>query len=234
MKPYLQLLRILSSALVGAAMVFSCGNPGEDGPDNPVGPDKPGGKIIPVENVRLDVSTCELIPGEVLQLTATLLPENATDKDEITLDWNSSAPAVATVSNSGLVTAVSDGKATISVSISADKKAVCEITVKTPDRVDGVIKPEDFGQSGGSTAEDLAAGNDFSYRFSPRAALASEEAAGAVSDVWTDGHMYSFSLPSTKDPYNGNTSCIGTDDIVVFRDCEAFPGGAAIRIVSRR
>lgn len=224
MKSFLRILNILAVALLGLVLFFSCEEPG------PIDPNNPDGNKIPVESVKLDVTSRELAPGEMLQLTAMLLPENATDKEEIVLVWNSSEPAVARVSDTGLVTAVSDGVAVVTVSITADNKAQCEITVKSPDRVDGVVKASDFGQTGKSNTEETAAGYDYSYQFAPRAAWASDEVMSAVSDVWTDGHMYSFRLPATKDSFYGNSSCLATDDIIVFRDCDAFPGGAAIKI----
>ncbi|MBR5724122.1 MAG: Ig domain-containing protein [Bacteroidales bacterium] len=222
MKSSLRFFNFLA-ILLGVALLFSCEKPGLTDPDE---------KVIPVENVKLDVTSKELVPGETLQLTATLLPANATDKDGIALVWNSSDPAVASVNDAGLVTAVSDGTATVGVSIPTGKKAQCEVTVKTPERVEGVIKASDFGQTGESGAEDKEAGYDFSYQFAPRAALASDEVMRAVKDVWTDGHNYSFSLPATHDSFYGNSSCINADDIIVFRDSEAFPGGAAVKIVS--
>ena len=224
MKVFLRVLLALAAFLPGVALVFSCEEP--DDPNN-----EPPVKTIPVEKVRLDVNAKELLPGETFQLTATMLPENATDKDKYTVVWESSAPAIAKVSDSGLVTAVNEGTAVISVSIAANMQATCEVTVKKPDRVEGVIKAADFGQKGESGAADHEAGYDFSYQFTPRAALVSNEATDAVSDVWTDGHTYTFTLPATEDPYYGNTSCIYPDDILVFRDCEDFPGGAAIKIV---
>jgi hypothetical protein len=49
-------------------------------------------------------------PGEIIQLTATVAPENATNK---TVTWRSSDSTVATVDSSGLVTVVGNGMATI-------------------------------------------------------------------------------------------------------------------------
>ena len=60
--------------------------------------------------IELDNMAAELFVGEVLQLTATVLPENATN---MVVAWGSSNPAVATVSNDGLVSALTEGTATI-------------------------------------------------------------------------------------------------------------------------
>ena len=63
-----------------------------------------------VEEVLVAPSMAVLVKGEPLQLTATVLPDNATNPDLI---WSSSDPEVAAVSQSGLVTALSPGLTTI-------------------------------------------------------------------------------------------------------------------------
>ena len=224
MKSFLRLIRILAATLLGTALLFSCQKPNIDDPNNQ------GNKKIPVESVKLDVTAKELAPNETFQLTATLLPENATNKDDFYVSWSTSDQSVARVSDSGLVTAIHDGTAIITVSISADKKAQCEVTVKTPDHMEGIIKGTDFGQQGGSSDEEKAAGIDLSYQFAPRAALASKEVMDALTDVEVHGNQVRFTLPATKDPYYGSTSSLSNDDIIIFGDSEAFPGGAAIKI----
>jgi hypothetical protein len=62
-----------------------------------------------------------------LQLTATVLPLNATDK---TVNWTSSNPAVAIVSSSGLVTPIAEGTTTITaVTEDGGKTATSTISV---------------------------------------------------------------------------------------------------------
>lgn len=82
--------------------------------------------VIPVESVSLNRSALEIIAGGVYTLVAEVLPENATDK---TLTWESSDTGVATVTEGGVVTAVAEGTATITVSASG-KSATCVVTVK--------------------------------------------------------------------------------------------------------
>lgn len=69
---------------------------------------------VPVTSVSVSPDTATIYSGgtnnKTVQLSATVLPSNATDK---TLTWQSNATGVATVSSSGLVTAVSAGSATI-------------------------------------------------------------------------------------------------------------------------
>lgn len=83
-------------------------------------------KVINAESVTVAPASLELTEGETAQLTATVLPENTTDK---TLEWRSTNSKVATVSDEGLVTAVGEGKATITAYCGA-KTGTCEVTVK--------------------------------------------------------------------------------------------------------
>jgi uncharacterized protein YjdB len=63
-----------------------------------------------VTGISLNKSSISLIEGEEETLTATVNPDDAADK---TLKWTSSDDAVATVDQTGKVTAVSEGDATI-------------------------------------------------------------------------------------------------------------------------
>ena len=67
---------------------------------------------VPVTGVSLDITIFTLNPGGTQQLTETITPFNATNQN---VTWISDAPAIATVSASGEVTAVSPGTATITV-----------------------------------------------------------------------------------------------------------------------
>ena len=83
--------------------------------------------IVPVESVSLDKTNLKLTEGETAQLTATVLPETATNRN---VTWSSNAPGVATVDSSGKVTAVAPGTATITVTTEdGNKTATCAVTV---------------------------------------------------------------------------------------------------------
>ena len=83
-------------------------------------------KTVPVTSVSLDKTSVELIEGDVITLTATINPSNASNKN---VTWSSSNPSVATVSN-GKVTALKVGNATITVKTEdGDRIATCEVTV---------------------------------------------------------------------------------------------------------
>ena len=84
-------------------------------------------KVIPVTGVTLDASAMEVDEGFSFMLTATVNPDNATDKS---VTWSSSDAAVATVSQTGEVTGVKKGTATITVTTNdGGKTATCTVTV---------------------------------------------------------------------------------------------------------
>ena len=87
-------------------------------------------KIYPVTGVTLDKTSVELTEGDVTVLTATVNPSNASNKN---VYWTSSDQSVATVDNTGKVTAVKRGKAVITVTTEdGNKTATCTITVIKP------------------------------------------------------------------------------------------------------
>lgn len=87
-------------------------------------------KTVYVTDVTLDPETARLPIGDELQLTATVLPENATDKS---VTWNSSDESVAKVDANGKVTAIGEGTATITVTTTdGGHTATCTVTVYRP------------------------------------------------------------------------------------------------------
>ena len=80
---------------------------------------------IAVTSVTLSQATAEMIEGETAKLIATVLPSDATDKKVI---WASSKQSVATVSNTGLVSAIAEGTSIITAS-AGGKSATCTVTV---------------------------------------------------------------------------------------------------------
>lgn len=81
---------------------------------------------VAVESVALDQTTVTLIEGETLQLKATVSPDDA-EYDGIS--WSTSDATIATVSNTGLVTAVTEGTVTITAE-AGGKTASCALTIE--------------------------------------------------------------------------------------------------------
>ena len=82
---------------------------------------------VPVTSVTLDHSSLSLEEGQSASLSATVCPDNASNKN---VNWTSSNSGVATVSG-GIVTAVSKGSATITATAAdgSGKSASCSVTV---------------------------------------------------------------------------------------------------------
>ncbi len=79
----------------------------------------------PVSAISLAPNYLELMEGSSESLTLTIEPEDA---DVMSIVWESSDEAVATVTQEGLVTAVSEGTATVSVTVDG-LTASCPVTV---------------------------------------------------------------------------------------------------------
>ena len=86
---------------------------------------KVNAKFVAVTSITLDQTSLDLKEGETATLTATVKPDNATDK---AVAWTSSNDKVATVKD-GKVTAVKEGTATITAT-AGDKTATCKVTVE--------------------------------------------------------------------------------------------------------
>ena len=103
-------LFILLLTVLSVLLVFSCKKAKEE---------------IPVSSVSISQPAAEMIEGETVQLQATVLPADATDKKVI---WASSKQSVATITDKGLVTAIAEGTSTVTAT-AGGKTATCQITV---------------------------------------------------------------------------------------------------------
>lgn len=101
---------------------------------------------VHVTGVSVSPATLSLVEGISDQLRATVTPSDAANKS---VSWTSSATAIATVDNTGKVTAVSAGTATITVKTAdGGKTATCAVTVTTK-----VIPVTGISIEEGATAE---------------------------------------------------------------------------------
>jgi uncharacterized protein YjdB len=97
-------------------VLAGCDNPAgsdDDDDDTPADP-------IAVSGVSLDKATSDLGTGKEFKLTATITPDDATNK---AVSWESSNTSVATI-NGGVVTGVAAGTATITVTTADGNKNV--------------------------------------------------------------------------------------------------------------
>lgn len=83
-------------------------------------------KVIAVGSIELNKTDLVLVEGESETLTATVKPDDATDKS---VSWKSTNENIATVDNTGKVTAIKDGETTISAT-AGEKSATCKVVVQ--------------------------------------------------------------------------------------------------------
>ena len=90
--------------------------------------------------ISLDRSKAQLYQGSSLTLIPTIMPSNLSDEP---VEWSSSDPGIASVDDTGRVTAVSAGTATITVKVLKTREtATCEVTVD-PDKNNFIILKSD-------------------------------------------------------------------------------------------
>ena len=82
-------------------------------------------KPVPATSISLSIEDLTLLVGQSGRLTATISPDNTTDR---TIVWKSDNESVAIVSSNGLVTAVSAGTASVTATCGS-VTATCRVTV---------------------------------------------------------------------------------------------------------
>ena len=149
-------------------------------------------RIIAVEQVTLNVTSQTLEEQESFTLTATVTPHNATYKDVV---WSSSDASVASVDETGKVTAIKEGSCVISANCTNDKVATCQVTV-TPILVRSVtISSSSYRMMVGET-------KSINYTVNPVNAKITDVSwrieDTSIATVSTDGVVTSKAIGTTK------------------------------------
>lgn len=113
--------------------------------------DEKGEKVqtVDVTSVELNKTELPLLIGETATLTATIAPENATDK---TISWKSSNETVATVDSNGNIKALAAGETTITVTTkNSGKTTSCKVSVTKPVTDPTINQPDGYGDGGDPT-----------------------------------------------------------------------------------
>lgn len=136
----------------------------------------------PVDSVSIAPGTATVIRGDSVRLVPSLLDAGHHPITNRQPAWSSSAPAIATVNDSGWVTGVSLGAATITA-ISEGKRATADVTVVSP--VDSVrLSPSPVSFAA------LTARQQITVTAVPRADVAAARVAGlAVHWQTSDPHV---------------------------------------------
>lgn len=152
--------------------------------------------VVPdLESIELSDTSLKLKKDGTAQLTATANPDGASI-DGIT--FVSDAPDVATVDEEGNVTAIADGKATITASV-GDVSAECVVTV------DSTVSIPKTGSNSNSSSGSASSGtnsgsNDTSSSASAPAASSSFEYGALPMDPATDGETW-WNIDSSDSAY---------------------------------
>ncbi len=157
---------------------------------------------IPVASVSIDKPSAELLVGETLQLSATVLPDDATDK---TVNWTTSDAAVASVEN-GLVSALTAGEAIITAS-SGDFSATCTVNVSVPFSYGGMCME---AVSGGSISIYNPNGLTIEYKIENKDWVSANSTTisirvNAKERVWFRGLNESYARGNSEDGYTPTT-----------------------------
>lgn len=88
---------------------------------------------VAVTGVKIRPSTVSIEPGETYQLTATVMPDNASNK---AVEWKSNHPELVSVDENGLITAIKRQAGTTvyitAKTVDGGKSSTCQVTVKEP------------------------------------------------------------------------------------------------------
>ncbi|MDR0892444.1 MAG: Ig-like domain-containing protein [Mediterranea sp.] len=115
-------LRTFAVALAALPVILlaSCSDDKKSEPPTPV---------VEVVTIQLSPATVSLEPGKEATLTATIAPDDATDK---TLEWSSANASIAEVDAKGAVSAKAQGTTTITATASNGVKGTATVTVFDP------------------------------------------------------------------------------------------------------
>lgn len=142
--------------------------------------------VLPaLESIELSNTTLSLQPNDTAQLSYTAQPENALIKEAT---YTSSDDTVATVDANGNVTAIADGKATITASV-GDVSAECVVTVDST-ASSSKTSAKGNSSSGSASSGTNSGSSDTSSSASAPAASSSFEYGALPMDPATDGETW--------------------------------------------
>jgi hypothetical protein len=135
---------------------------------------------IPVEDVKLNKASTNLFISDIDYLTAVISPYNATNKN---ITWSSNAPTIASVSSiNGMITGVSEGSATITVTtVDGNKTATCSVTV-----VKSVTKVTFTGQNMTVSFSDLKNKDIYLVKVNTSSTVVSNANTGLAQSLYSE------------------------------------------------
>ena len=167
---------------------------------------------IPVASVAVSPASAAVGVGATVQLTATPLDANGNPLTGRSVTWTSSAPSVATVDGTGLVTGVATGPATIT-GASEGKSGSSAITVSVPVAT-VTVSPPSATVSIGTTAQLTATPLD-----------ANGNALTGRTVTWTTGAPGVATVDGT-----GLVTALATGSVTITATSEGKNGSSAITV----
>ncbi|MBK9406471.1 MAG: Ig-like domain-containing protein [Gemmatimonadetes bacterium] len=171
--------------------------------------------LVPVDTVSVTPRTTTLAAGQVQQLTARVVDSAGNVLSGRAITWDTDQPTIATVSNSGLVTALTNGRATISAS-TGGKSGTATITV-TPVPVASLsITPGSGTLLVGGTLQLSASARDASNNVLPGRVITWISGAPSVATVTQAGLV----------------TAVGTGSALIFAASEGVSTSVSITVSS--
>lgn len=198
------------------------------------------GTNVPVTGVTVAPTSASIAAGATTQLTATVSPANATNKN---VTWSSSSTAIASVNASGLVTALAAGSATITVATQdGNKTATCAVTV-TGGSTGGNLALNKPATASSSIANNLASyavdGNAGTRWESTQGVdpqwiyvdLGSSKTIKRVKITWETACASAYQVQTSNDATNWTTIKTVTGNTALLNDVTGLSGsGRYVRI----
>ncbi len=152
----------------------------------------------PVAKIVLSPASASLAVGATQQLTATVSDANGNAITGATLTWVSSSASIATVSGSGLVTAVAAGTANVTAASGAITSAAAAVTVTPPPVASVTVSPASPSIQEGATQQFTAAASDAKGTAISGATFTWASSNTAVATINTSGLATSLSAGTTN------------------------------------
>lgn len=117
---------------------------------------------IPVLTVAISKSELIMEKGNTEDLTVTISPENATNKN---VEWSSSDDSVVTVDQSGKVRAISLGKAVVTAKSANGVEGKCEISVVIPCYSIKITNKGSYNYTEGDYVTQINVGSTYTFKY---------------------------------------------------------------------
>ena len=171
---------------------------------------------VAVESITLSKYSLTLKSNASETITASVYPENATDKS---LVWSSDNPSVASVSN-GTITAHAEGPATITASAHNGVSVDCTVTVSDDEPVDPNMK------IAYEAAEQLKTGSSSYSQYSFSGIVVGTRTSGSYKDIYVQSGDYGLDL------YNSGKSADYKDKVEVKSYLKNYSGTLETDVVT--